>query len=185
MICKFCGTETGDSAFCVNCGGRMDKSDVGSQPNNIPPAGGYMPPQGGFVPPVGSNTNPNGAPPPQNTYYGTPQQPQAGQPQNSYYTPQGQQPPLKQSTQPDKLGCGFTLLCFLIPIAGIILFAVWHNTRPAAAKNALILGIVMIVLGIIAGVLYYFVFFAAIMAGMGTAGGGGYYALSTLASILL
>lgn len=51
-------------------------------------------------------------------------------------------------------GVNILSLC-CVPLVGIILFFVWKNEKPVAAKSALIFGLIPIILGL----LFYIIFF--------------------------
>jgi len=83
------------------------------------------------------------------TNYPGPQQPQ--QPvygQQPGYAPAGYAP-----VQPDAPSAGFAILCFFVPIVGLILWLVWKDQTPLKAKScgkgALIGVIVWFVLGFV------------------------------------
>ncbi len=68
----------------------------------------------------------------------------------------------------DNGGFAWSLLGFCVPIAGLILFLVWKDTKPRTSKAA---GVGALV-GVIAGVVLYVISFAIGI--MGAAMGGGY-----------
>ena len=51
-------------------------------------------------------------------------------------------PGYQQAPVADNCGIGWLILSFLIPLAGIILFFVWKNTKPQSAKKCGIVGLV-------------------------------------------
>lgn len=63
-----------------------------------------------------------------------------------------------QVSPDDAPSAGFAVLCFFIPVVGLILYLMWHETYPLKAKScgkgALIGVIVGAVSGIVMGVLY-------------------------------
>ncbi len=74
------------------------------------------------------------------------QQPQADGIHNQQQTQQT--PPPQQGGAP----IGWAILCFFIPIVGLILFLVWRNEKPRAAKWSGIGGIIGVVVSIIMSV---------------------------------
>ncbi|MCH5148640.1 MAG: zinc ribbon domain-containing protein [Clostridiales bacterium] len=63
-----------------------------------------------------------------------------------------------QAAADDAPNVGFAVLCFFIPVVGLILYLMWHETYPLKAKScgkgALIGVILEVVGGILLGVLY-------------------------------
>lgn len=51
-------------------------------------------------------------------------------------------PGMQQAPVADNCGIGWLILSFLIPLAGIILFFVWKNTKPQSSKKCGIVGLV-------------------------------------------
>lgn len=64
----------------------------------------------------------------------------------------------KQVASDDAPSAGFAVLCFFIPIVGLILYLMWHESSPLKArscgKGALIGVIVSVVLGVVMGIAY-------------------------------
>ena len=50
--------------------------------------------------------------------------------------------PMQGPAVEDNCSAGFYVLSFLFPIAGIILFFVWKNTKPQSAKKMLYTGLI-------------------------------------------
>ena len=64
----------------------------------------------------------------------------------------------KKTAVDDAPSMGFAVLCFLIPVVGLILYLMWHESSPLKArscgKGAIVGVIVSVVFGIIMGVVY-------------------------------
>ena len=57
-------------------------------------------------------------------------------------------------------GVNILSLC-CVPLVGIILFFVWKNEKPVAAKSALIFGLIPIILGLLSYIIFFVILGAA------------------------
>ncbi len=62
---------------------------------------------------------------------------------------------VKNADDDDASSAGFAILCFFIPILGLILWLVWKNTKPLRAKSCGKGALVSLILEIVIVVLYY------------------------------
>lgn len=64
----------------------------------------------------------------------------------------------RQVANDDAPSAGFAVMCFFLPIVGLILYLMWNETSPQKArscgKGAIIGVIVSVVLGVIMGIAY-------------------------------
>ena len=136
--CPFCGIEVQkDLKFCTNCGASLEGVElIGDQPAPFQPTVEVPAQQVVYEQPYQ---------PPQETAQQAYQQPYGqAQPgaQQAYQQPYGQAQPAQfapaQAAPVDSGNIGWAILGFLIPLAGVILFLVWRNTKPQTAKMAAI-----------------------------------------------
>lgn len=66
-----------------------------------------------------------------------------------------------QAAKPVQEGSGFGwgLLGFFVPVAGLVLFIVFKNTRPKRAKSAGIGALISVILEVLAVIAYYVIIF--------------------------
>ncbi len=62
---------------------------------------------------------------------------------------------------------GFAFLSFLMPIVGIILWALWRDTTPLRARSALRGTIVGVITGAVLVILYFALIFALVLFSLG------------------
>ena len=62
----------------------------------------------------------------------------------------------------DAPSAGFAVLGFFIPIVGLILFLVWHDTYPLRAKSAGKGALISVIIGIGLTIMGYLLYFAAL-----------------------
>ena len=134
MYCKFCGAELADDArFCSACGTRL--SEIVAEENNANPMFDQNVPEAPEVP--------------------------------AYTYEQTDRAPYEASYEPidfgapddhpnDKGGFLWGLLGCCIPIAGLILFLVWKDSKPKTAKAAGIGALVSVIIGVV----YYLIVMA-------------------------
>lgn len=58
----------------------------------------------------------------------------------------------------DSTGCMFGLLCFFMPIAGLILYLVWKDSKPVSARFCAKWGLIGFILEIISLIVYIVAF---------------------------
>ncbi len=54
-----------------------------------------------------------------------------------------------QSPSEEKLGIGLSILCFLIPLVGLILFFVYKSDKPAKSKGACYAALAGFIVGVV------------------------------------
>jgi hypothetical protein len=139
MFCPHCGAQNNDSAtVCAECGQPLKTSVVETPVEGAatPPPFGEpnAPPQTTPVPSANAATPPPPAP-----------RPEAGARQEVV-------PAVgtDEDDDPEAIDTGATILlgiaAFLVPLLGIILYFVWHPTRPRTARQLLMIGLINIVL---------------------------------------
>lgn len=57
----------------------------------------------------------------------------------------------------------FGLLGFFVPVAGLILFLIWHDEFPKRSKSAGIGALVSVILGIVSSVVYLVIYLAFVI----------------------
>jgi uncharacterized membrane protein YvbJ len=77
---------------------------------------------------------------------------------NNYNRPQ-------RSYAPDTGGFGWGLLGFCVPIVGLVLYLVWKDERPRTSKAAGMGALISVIAGVIFYVIYFIFIFAMIGAG--------------------
>ncbi|MDD4840035.1 MAG: hypothetical protein PHE93_05170, partial [Clostridia bacterium] len=75
-----------------------------------------------------------------------------------YQNPQSQEPIVDDSG-----AAGFGVLGFFVPLAGLILYLVWKDSRPLRAKASGKGALVSVIISVIFSVIYY-IFLAAVLA---------------------
>ncbi len=53
----------------------------------------------------------------------------------------------------EDLGCGWMVLCFLIPLVGLVLYFAWNDKKPVAAKTAGLVAIISVGIDIVISIL--------------------------------
>ena len=66
-----------------------------------------------------------------------------------------QESPVKNTE--DAGGCGWALLGFCIPVAGLVLYLVWKNTMPSKAKSAGMGALISVIIAIILYAVWAFI----------------------------
>lgn len=138
MFCQNCGNRLEENAvICKNCGASVVNENQNSNQENLDNR-------------VNIDKEPQ-------------QQQQQSQYNSNEQNPQ-QAPPVQNMVQEDKPNILVNILSFCcFPILGIVMFFVWKDTYPRAAKSALIFSLVSIALGVIA---YIILFTLGIFAGV-------------------
>lgn len=142
MFCKNCGQALADGAlFCPNCNMPVDgyAATNAAQPQ---------------TPPV--NANPYTAQ--QQAPYTAPQQPPYGYaPQQPYGQPPYGMPPISQ----EPASVGLRVLCWFIPIVGIVLYFVKKDEKPVYAKQCGKVALISIIVNFVLS--FVMTFFTAMM----------------------
>jgi hypothetical protein len=60
---------------------------------------------------------------------------------------------VQQTPNTEKLGIGLSILCFLIPLVGLILFFVYKTDKPAKSKGACYAALAGVIVGVILNVI--------------------------------
>jgi len=155
--CNLCGTEVDPRAtVCPICGQTLEPSAPEGTSSKAAPTqevslkcelcGQALTKDLRYCPVCGQE-NPHYQGEEQKTYAPQPQQ-QSG---NQYYSQTSRQS--KTSNNEDSGSIGFGILSFFIPLVGIILYFVWKNDRPKAAKSCLIGAASAFILAILSNVL--------------------------------
>ena len=55
---------------------------------------------------------------------------------------------------------GWGVVGFLVPLAGLILFIMWKDTRPNSSKSAGIGALISVALGLVTTIIYFMILFA-------------------------
>ncbi len=121
-------------------------------PNQMPPPPPYgQPPYG--QPPYGQppydQQQPQYAQPPQGQ---PPQGMQAQQAQQRPPHPPHGRPPHPPHNVEDKAGCIVMLICFFMPVIGLLLYCLWKDFKPQSAKTCLICSLIPTILIVIWGI---------------------------------
>ena len=195
MFCPNCGQQIDDHAtLCIFCGAAVGEGGAqpaaftqpeapqqpyqqpryDQQPYQQPQQQPYAQPQYDQQQPQQPYQQPQYGQQPQQPY----QQPQYGQQQpyaqQPYQQPQyGQQPqqPYQQSGT-DVASTGMKILCFLIPIVGLVLYFVEKDKNPNKAKTLLKCAIIGFIVGFVCSIL------SGVLGGL--AGASYYYAIAPL-----
>jgi hypothetical protein len=138
MFCQNCGSSNEpQSKFCIKCGGKL--SGAGSDAASSSTLKNRTDDTAG-----GGNDGYN---PPKPTFQNQGGGSGAG------------------SNPNDVPSCGIGLLCFIWPMIGLILYIVWRDTKPRAAKSAGMYALASVIVGIVA-VFLYFIFIVLIFGSM-------------------
>jgi hypothetical protein len=144
MFCQNCGSSNDPrSRFCIKCGAKLNGTDADASAADGAPFGVTPPPT--FK--NRTDGTPNGA---FNDGYNAPK-------------PTFQNQGAQGSNPNDAPSCGIGLLCFIWPVIGLILYLVWRDTKPLAAKSAGMYALVSVIVRVAALLLYgLFIFWIAV-----------------------
>ncbi len=163
MYCENCGVKLSDDAkVCDNCGAIREVSPSTKEttkPYCPPPT----PPNAPSAPPV-PPTPPTPPVPPVSSAPPTPPAPPA--PPAAYPPPAPPYPGYGYNGVKEGKPWGFAILCFFVPIVGLILFLVYNDSNPKRAKYSGIGGLVGVIVTPIISIL--FMVFVGLMSGLGS-----------------
>jgi hypothetical protein len=172
MICKHCGTENKDGTrFCTNCGQPFPKKGNQEEKKNdaCPACGSALSPDDAFCPECGNAVKPSvpegvpvsgsGAETPAPEASAAPAFSSlagAGGEERATVSSERATAPSRAVYTEDSSSAGMAILGFLVPIAGLILYLVWKDTKPLKARSAgrgalvsVIIGAVIWVIGVV------------------------------------